>query len=420
MKSKDILSVLSLIDPDEILGQKETKNKPRLGRFIKIAAAAACFCLVLSAGILFLPKMMPQQDDIPQETDASDVPGYAQLYPGDTRDRNNKNALEQNSAIVWPWNCREIYNQFFNMKYNGKEFISRSANLGEEIPVDMIEKKLGEAICYGQDIYTETIHETGCEVYEISGVDSSRIVAVKYNGHNAYYPFICEEYNPPRTFGELASALNLSENVSLREFYYNIDVVNSERYGLSPAGSNKLWEAILHYASDAECLDMYEVSYNVPVISFSLNSDVLGVHNLGLSLNKQGYLITNIEGYGYYYYIGEEAVNSITEVAMENKTNAPIHLKFFLSGTVTEIGEDYIKVDDSVMMKNPDDGIEFTVYANHMNIKRYIISGFLKVGETVTVEYSDMLTPENHTEIKNATNMYEAIITDSGQVLIPE
>jgi len=71
-------------------------------------------------------------------------------------------------------------------------------------------------------------------------------------------------------------------------------------------------------------------------------------------------------------------------------------------------------------MKNPDDGIEFTVYANHMNIKRYIISGFLKVGETVTVEYSDMLTPENHTEIKNATNMYEAIITDSGHVLIPE
>jgi len=101
MKSKDILSVLSLIDPDEILEQKEIKSKGRSERFLKIAAAAACFCLVLSAGIIFLPKMMPHQDDIPKETDAtSDTTGYAQLYWGDTRERNGKNILGAEGASL--------------------------------------------------------------------------------------------------------------------------------------------------------------------------------------------------------------------------------------------------------------------------------------------------------------------------------
>ena len=433
MKSKDILSVLSLIDPDEMLGQKETKSKSKLGKFIKIASAAACFCLVLSAGILFLPKMMPQQEDIPPKTDGEtttsddfiiqpSISGYMWI---DMRNRNDKEALVQNFAIEWPWNCREIYNQFGNMVYNGDKFISRVSNLGEEIPTDMIGEKLGEGICSGHDIYTETVHELECEVYEITGVDSNRIVAVKYAGYDAYYPFIRDEYNPPQTFGELASALELNKNVLLDEFYYYTDVINSEKYHLKNGGSKKLWGKILRYTSDAECLDMYEESYHETLISFAINSNALGVHNLSLSLNKQGYLITNIENYGYYYYIGEEAVNDIIALALEYKYEYPSALEptVYITGVVTEIGEEYIKVNDSILMKDPDSGIEFTVYANHMNIKRYIISGFLKTGATVTVKHEGIWVEpftDMPTEIKNATDMYEVIITNSGEVLIPE
>ena len=431
MKSKDLLSVLSLIDPDEILCQKERKNKTNLGKFIKITAAAACFCLVLSAGIMFLPKMMPHQDDIPQETDGETTvsdyitPGISGYMWVDGRKRNDKESLVQNFGIEWPWNCREIYNQFGSMIYSGDKFISRVSNLGEEIPTDMIGEKLGNAICYGQDYYTETIHELGCEVYEIQGVDSTRIVAVKYSEYDAYYPFISDEYNPPETFGELASALELNKNVLLDEFYYYTDVINSEKYRIGNGGSKKLWGKLLRYASGAECLDMYDESYNETLIAFALNSNVLGVHNLSLALNKQGYLITNIENYGYYYYIGEEAVNDIISLALEYKYEYPSALEpsVYITGIVTEIGEDYIKIDDSIMMENPNSGIEFTVYANHMNIKRYIISGFLKTGATVTVKHEGIwVDPSDKmsTEIKNAIDMYEVIITDSGQVLIPE
>ncbi len=88
-------------------------------------------------------------------------------------------------------------------------------------------------------------------------------------------------------------------------------------------------------------------------------------------------------------------------------------------GTVTEIGDDYIKVDDTVMMKNPDDGIEFTVYANHTRIKRYIVSGFLKVGQTVLIEHGGIYSDEP-TIVRTATSLYEAYITDNGEAIIPE
>ena len=71
------------------------------------------------------------------------------------------------------------------------------------------------------------------------------------------------------------------------------------------------------------------------------------------------------------------------------------------------------------MMKNPEDGIEFTVYATNMNIRRYIISGYLKVGDTVSIEHGYLLK-DSYTEIRNARDLNECRITSNGQVLIPE
>ena len=128
---------------------------------------------------------------------------------------------------------------------------------------------------------------------------------------------------------------------------------------------------------------------------------------------------TNIEDYAYVYYLGEDAVNEIFDFAVKNKLMIYLPEEQYLVGTVTEIGNDYIKIDDSIMMKNAEDGIEFTVYANHMNIRRYIISGFLRVGDTVRIEHS-YLPKENYTEINNATNLEECIVSKGGQVIISD
>ena len=172
--------------------------------------------------------------------------------------------------------------------------------------------------------------------------------------------------------------------------------------------------------SDAKLLSYPENFDGQKAVSFALNSEALGAYNLSLSVYDNGYILTNIENYGYCFYIGAEGADEIINYVLAHKTDAPGEKESeFLIGTVTEIGDDYIKVDDTVMMKNPDDGIEFTVYANHTRIKRYIVSGFLKVGQTVVIEHGGIYSDEP-TIVRTATSLYEAYITGDGEAIIPE
>ena len=88
-------------------------------------------------------------------------------------------------------------------------------------------------------------------------------------------------------------------------------------------------------------------------------------------------------------------------------------------GIITEIGADYIKIDDSVMMADPDDGVVFTVKANSLHIRRYIDCGYLRVGGSVMIEYG-ATDPTDPFTISTATRLETVIISDSGDVLIPE
>jgi hypothetical protein len=308
------------------------------------------------------------------------------------------------------------------MVMDGEKYNSRSSYYGEGIHSNQIGKKLADAECSGYDMYEDDTHTAKCEVFEIVGVDKERIVAVKYEGYDGYYAFMKDEYQAPKTLGELVDALNLTENIKLNSFYCDENQDHKdEHYALSNENSDAIWNILKECSGAPICPDEdYRNSYNSTTkVSFAITSSTLGVYNLSFSFTEDGYLRTNIENYGYIYNVGADAVNKIADVALKNKLVILIPEKQYLVGTVTEIGEDYIKVDDSVMMKNPDEGIEFTVYATNMNIRRYIISGYLKVGDTVSIEHG-YLPKGEYTEIRNAVDLYECRITSGGQVLIPE
>ena len=338
----------------------------------------------------------------------------------DTRERNDKNYLNSEGGIVWPWECRAVYDRYTVVRVNVIRYFAQSSYYGIPIKPDFIGEKIGDYICEGYDDISGESHTIDCSVYSINNVDRYHVVAVKYEGYDEYYPFKCDVGTAvpiPGTLGVLIDKLNLTDNVKLNDFYYE-QKDGDVHYALSDEHSEAIWNMILKYA-DAKTNLEYEEKWNRKIIGFSLDSDVLGIKNLSLSLNQEGYLITNIEDYGYYYNIGVDAVNEIVDFAMKHRLAVLMEETQYLVGTVTEIGENYIKVDDSVAMKNPEDGIVFTVYADHMNIKRYIISGYLKVGDTVRITHG-FLSKESYTEIKNATDLQECVITSGGQVLIPE
>lgn len=425
--SKIFLERMNEID-DELLLRSEgasasNKNNGVYKKLILIVAAAFLLCaIVLTAAGLFIRKPWNDADD--GEWNILTVP-ISDVYWVDTRERNDNNVAFEQSAYVWPWNCREVYNQYTTVTVGENEYVSRVSYYGEEVLANQIAKKVCDAEAVGYDVYSSLKNKEDyylsikCEVFEIKGVDSNRIVAVKYDGYDGYYAFLREDREQLNTFGELVSALDLTQKIKLNSVYYdeeNDGNDTDEHYALSDENSDALWN-ILKECFDAPSVDSSLYDRSKRKLSFAIDSDTLGVNNLSFSFNSEGYLWTNIENYAYVYYLGEDAVNEIFDFAVKNKLMIYLPEEQYLVGTVTEIGNDYIKIDDSIMMKNAEDGIEFTVYANHMNIRRYIISGFLRVGDTVRIEHS-YLPKENYTEINNATNLEECIVSKDGQVII--
>lgn len=453
MKPNELLDAIGQVD-DECINDARSKPKADKKIWITAASIAACLCVVAACvfglsnikklvkigtditlpdpsttmgtsaqttnkntGIeLALPSVSESAENTTEKTTptepATEIPPVSHHFCiwADTRKHNNnKSIMSQMSARVWPWNCQEVPEQFPSLEYNGRGYVIRSRDI--QLSKDKVGKKLGSATMQGYDIYEDKIHSTTCIIHEIKGIDPSRFIAVKYQGHNGYYVFNMRDYDPPATLGDLIASLNLTETFPLTEIYHN-----SKHYGLTEADSETLWSMFLKH-TDAETLGYENIPSGKKLLSFVIVSEELGTDNLSWSLYDDGYIRTNIDSYGYRYYIGKDAVNEIVKYALGHKAGEIADNTKYLVGIVTEIGEDYIKVDDSIMMKNHDDGIEFTVMANNMNIKRYIISGFLKEGQHVRITHKGILCG-NHTVVETATMLEEVIITDGKDIVI--
>ena len=455
MKPDDILDAIGTVD-DEYIENAKTKTNKNSKSLKLIATLAACLCVVLtsvlclksfvkqkidaettsasltstfsaetSAGMLFSAisestakaesSETTEQPTEEPETEAPSTNASSVALWYDTRKQSRKTYFVQDSARVWPWNCREIFDRYQSINFNGAEYRTRVSDSGNHIPKEKTGKKIGSATAEGYDIYEDKSHTIKCEIYEINGVDSERFAAVKYEGCDEYYPFISSEYNPPETLGDLIAALNLTETFPLTSFYYEKGMGNT-LYGLSESDSDVLWSFFVKCA-DAETEEYDDAANGKREVAFPVFSQELGAENLSWALYDNGYLKTNIENYGYAFYIGEAAVKEIVDYVVENKTGRIENDKHVVVGTVTEIGDDYIKVDDSIMMKNPDEGIEFTFLASNMRVKRYIISGFLRVGQTVAVEHTGILAGNPSAPI-NAVNLEEVTVTDNDVLVL--
>ena len=428
MKKDKFLEAMENIDDDLLERAQAASVKKKSSALKKVILIAAVITLVsvLAVSIVIGNSVSSggaESDSESKDTESvnTDQPIIDSAYWQDTRERNGKSAIGAEYAIEWPWNCRAVYNQYTTLKMNGVTYEAQSSYYGISVDADRIGEKIGDFTCEGYDYYEEQKHTTNCAVYEIKGMDGNRFVAVKYEGHEGFYPFkhrMDTPDNAPKTLGALIDTLDLTTNIKLTNVYC-AEKGGDVRYALSEESSSQLWEIIKRYAQTPLELDYSKFYGSDKAVSFSLNSDVLGVKNLSFSFNEEGYLFTNIESFGYYYNVGMDAVEQIVDFVLKNRTKASEDETQYLVGTVTEIGENYIKVDDSIVMKNPEDGIEFTVFADHMNIKRYIISGHLQVGATVSIKHG-YLPKENYIEIRNAIELEECIITSSGEVLIPE
>ena len=387
MNQKDILNALGDIDPALIPALPVKKKKTRK----PLAAIAACLTLIV-AGTLGLTR--------PWQLRKVDLGGVTRLY-------RNTSSQTESGSLIFPWEYRPIWDQFTSLTRNDRSYRSRAKSISPEL----LGESLGMGTASGYDIYTETTPQQDFPVYAIRGIDPELLIAVELDG--VYWVYMQDDYAPPATLGEFLAGYQLAENITLTSFSLSEDYSSQGYYRLTD-GDLPIWE-LLESCREAAYLELDPFHPQAKSLIFSATSEALGIYKKSFRISSDGYLDTNIAEYGYAFYIGEEVANAIIDYALSNSQTAELEpYCYYLSGTVTEIGEDYFLLDDSLLAAGK--GMRFKVPTEDLLIRRWLEFGGIGVGDFITVTYYGGI--EDGTVI-GAYSLSRSYLAD-GHVLIPE
>ena len=431
MKTYEQMAAEVLRRRDEAVALQAKKNKTT-----RTVATVAAVCLVtagVTAGIwggMVLNRPNDGTTEIggttkPTPEIQTDPPANGAFWD-DLRERKDINVMIPESSIEWRWEDMTDEERYTNLEFDGKSYGTRGTVTGY----------LGEWLASGEAFGTEwgeniQRHYIPCEIYALTFSPDHSVVAVQFEGSSEIYRFERErKYDPPKTLGEFMETRKLSQVLPLTTLYYERREGGSsvsDKMALSAEHSDGVW-AILAKYGDASFIEpsfkeSFEINhYDKEEIGFSATSEVLGIRNLSFTVNDKGYVITNIEHYGYHYHIGAEAAREIIDYVKAHMTEPLPEEKptvYNIVGTVTEKGDGYIKVDDSIMMKNPEDGLTFTIDVTDKKLGR-VCDALISVGDHVLITYDGRVSEEDPLLIETAVSIQEAWITEDGDVLIPE
>ena len=398
MKKPRFSNAIGNLDDDLIEAAAECKRKKKPIIWLKWGSIAACFAFVVVAAVIVVPML--QGGD----------PG---IELGDhQRPWKDVTISAGESAYVWPWEYKTIDEKYLLLNIDGEEFSGRQ----KEIGATLIGEKIGTYKATGYDDYSEGVHHENFDIYEIKGISSEELVAANMDGK--YYVFISEEWNPPATFGEVLDLYNLQSTMELKHFSVEEQGKEDRHYNLS--NDEYIWE-LLSSCRSAEYADPKDwVAHDRDYISFTITSEALGVYKHAMYITEDGYFWTNAFNGAYLYRIGTDAAKAIIDYAVDNAVPGEfVPYMHRLAGTITEIGDGYILLDDSILCVNPDDGITYKIVTTNPKISRLFDSEMLSVGDTVQVQYTDFVDLEPNAVIDSAAAIYKAKIS-GGDVLIPE
>ena len=320
------------------------------------------------------------------------------------------------TLIVWPWEALTPVEQYTSLTLNGVEYDSRGSGISGNLSEVLLSDQIGEYTLTGYDWTTDQTHTKDCPVYQILHVDPSQAVAVEIDG--TICVFRSSLYDPPATLGELFEAADLSEIIELSRFSENGDGPDTAHFMLED--DDPIWET-LKRCQDAPFLDDQSwVVQGRSYLSFTVTSEALGIYKKALYITEDGYLWTNAFEWMYLYDIGEEAAGEIMEYARADAEEAEYEpYTQTLVGQITEITDEYILVDDSLLCRSAKDGLTYRIPTDDVRITRYVTYCELQVGDFVLVSYLGQIDSENANMISGVLSLQKAYLYGDG-IDIPE
>ena len=397
MKTPRISEAIGNLPEDLVSGAVTYKRTSKKKSFIKWGSIAACFMVMVMAAALIVPMFLGG--------DPISIGGI---------DRDYKGVISGSEGdIEFPWEYKLTYEKYCRVEYNGNEYRTRARAINESL----LGEVLGTCTAQGVDSYTDKTYTETFNVRKINGVSEEKMIAVGMD--NEYYVYFNDEVKCPATFGELLDAYNLSETLPLIKFSVNEGYKEKGYYQITD--DEYIWQVL------SECRNAEFYAENDKwsrgdrnYLSFTATSEELGVYKKVFYITEDGYVSTNVFNYSYVYYIGEDAANKIITHAKNNATEAKREqYEYTIAGTITEIGDGYVLIDDTVLCKDKKDGMVFKVLTDELIIRRYLECTNIKVGDTVAVKFQTEIVLGEDNTVGGAISMYKGKVTDSGMA-VPE
>lgn len=397
MKTPRISDAIGNLPEDLVNGAVTYKRTSKMKSIVKWGSIAACFMVMVMAVALIVPMFIGG--------DTISIGGI---------DRDYKGTISGSEGdIEFPWEYKLTYEKFYTVKYNGNDYRTRTRAINESL----LGEVLGTCTAQGVDSYTDKTYTETFNVRKISGVSEERMIAVGMD--NEYYVYFNDEVKCPATFGELLDAYNLSETLPLVKFSVNEGYKEKGYYQITD--DEYIWQVLskcrnAEFYAENDKWNRGDRNY----LSFTATSEELGVYKRVFYITEDGYVSTNVFNYSYVYYIGEDAANKIITHAKSNATEAEREqYEYTLAGTITEIGDGYVLIDDTVLCKDKNDGMVFKVLTEDLIIRRYLECTNIKVGDTVAVKFQTEIVLGEDNTVSGAISMYRGTVTDSGMA-VPE
>ena len=397
MKTPRITYAIGHIDYDLISGAANASKAVKKKTWIKWGSIAACLAIFLMVGALIIPTLF--------DGNSTTIGGIDRNYNGIISGGEN--------GIIFPWEYLTPNEKYTMVKYDENEYQSR----GRTIDEDLLGPVLGTCTAKGVDIYTNKSYTDSFEVRKIEGISEEKLVAIGMDGR--YYVYFNNTKKQIETLGELLDVYNLSETLPFSKFSVNEGYKEKEHYQLSDDAY--IWQ-ILSECRDAKAYSGAE-KWNRGdrnYLSFTATSEALGVYKKVFYVTEDGYIATNVFNYQYVYFIGEDKANTIITYAKNNSNETePEQYEYTIAGTITEIGDGYFLIDDTVLCKDKNEGMVFKILTDELIIRRYLECTNIKVGDTVAVKFQTEIVLGENNAVSGAITMYRGKVTNDG-LEVPE
>lgn len=409
MRPDDIFDAIGNVS-DELVEDAHGTAKAKKSRpWLRWGSLAAGIAVIAIASAIIIPEIMTA-DEIkePSESNAPDSPSdpnstvihdpyagytyYTDLTEG--REKNSTMLTSESGYIIYAWQHKTVDEKYNMFSINGITYYQRNI-----ISEDLLDGVLG----IGDGIGYDDINNQECRekftAYKISGINENYALAVEIGGK--YYIYRVEvkddETSACKTLGELIDAFNLSETFPFYRFYEKDGTSNR-----AVIGGDKIWQ-ILSEHRDAKLVSQESTFVSDPFeiqsryhICFVVKPQKLGFYKESVRISDNGYIQISSFGPALNYYIGEEAAEEIISYTLKNNIKIESEPYYtYIVGTVTEIGDDYFTVDDSIICADENEGIEYRINMDPYKLQREIDFNRLKVGDHIHVTCSGYIDTEN-------------------------